>query len=177
MVANINPSEMVAVGSTVYFVAADAAHGEQLWKSDGTPGGTTMVTDINPTAGGLKPSVLTNVNGMIFFEATDNVHHEGLWRSDGTAAGTVIVKDIFPGGTRSTGYYGLRYDANTTNPANVNGTLFFATNDGTHGTELWKSDGTAAGTAIVKDIFPGSTSAKPITNTSPTAPIPPTSPT
>ena len=38
---------------------------------------------------------------------------------------------------------------------NVNGTLFFDANDGTHGDELWKSDGTAAGTVMVKDINPG----------------------
>ena len=39
---------------------------------------------------------------------------------------------------------------------NVNGTLFFPANDGTNGDELWKSDGTAAGTVMVKDIYPGS---------------------
>ena len=38
----------------------------------------------------------------------------------------------------------------------VNGTLFFAADDGVHGRELWKSDGTAAGTVLVKDINPGS---------------------
>ena len=35
---------------------------------------------------------------------------------------------------------------------NVNGTLFFLANDGVNGTELWKSDGTEAGTDFVKDI-------------------------
>ena len=39
------------------------------------------------------------------------------------------------------------------NLTNVNGTLlFFVPNDGTHGYELWKSDGTSAGTVLVKDI-------------------------
>ena len=35
-------------------------------------------------------------------------------------------------------------------------TLFFAASDGASGAELWKSDGTAAGTVLVKDIHPGS---------------------
>ncbi len=42
-----------------------------------------------------------------------------------------------------------------TNLTNVNGTLFFSGNDGIHGTELWKSNGAAAGTALVSDILPG----------------------
>jgi ELWxxDGT repeat protein len=39
---------------------------------------------------------------------------------------------------------------------NVNETLFFEANDGASGRELWKSDGTEAGTVRVKDILPGS---------------------
>ena len=45
--------------------------------------------------------------------------------------------------------------------ANVNGILFFDADDGVNGRELWKSDGTAAGTQLVKDIFPGSASSTP----------------
>ena len=37
----------------------------------------------------------------------------------------------------------------------MNGTLFFTANDGVSGNELWKSDGTAAGTVLVKDIYAG----------------------
>ena len=41
------------------------------------------------------------------------------------------------------------------NFANINGTLFFSGSDGQSGNELWKTDGTAAGTQLVKDIIPG----------------------
>src|SRR3954451_15899264 len=43
----------------------------------------------------------------------------------------------------------------SSNPVNFTGVdniVFFTVNDGINGTELWKSDGTAAGTALVKDI-------------------------
>ena len=52
-----------------------------------------------------------------------------------------MVKDIVPGSGGSA----------LENLTNVNGTLYFAADDGTHGSELWKSDGTAAGTVMVKD--------------------------
>jgi ELWxxDGT repeat protein len=71
-------------------------------------------------------------------------------------AGTQLVRDFSPGlGYPTPG--GL---------TNVNGTLFFSANDGTNGSELWRSDGTAGGTVQVKDIVGGSTGSYPsqITN-------------
>jgi ELWxxDGT repeat protein len=149
-----NPTDIVAVGTTTYFAANDGIHGIQLWKSDGTVAGTAMVKDINPH-GDSNPSKLTNVNGELFFSANDGTDGTELWKSDGTLAGTVMVKDIFPG------YYSNSNGTfpNSSDPGyltNVNGTLFFTANDGVHGDELWKSDGTAAGTVLVADISPGS---------------------
>jgi ELWxxDGT repeat protein len=47
----------------------------------------------------------------------------------------------------------------------MNGTIFFPANDGINGTELWKSDGTAAGTILVKNIRSGSGSSNPFSFT------------
>src|SRR5947209_2098029 len=64
----------------------------------------------------------------------------------GHAAGpAMLVKDVNPGP-------GSSYP---TEPTNVNGTLFFTADDGTHGAQLWRSNGTTAGTMLVKSIFPG----------------------
>lgn len=73
---------------------------------------------------------------------------------DRTLLSVFLVKDIAPGSDSST----------PSSLTNVNGTLFFAAIDGAHGstgTELWASDGTTAGTRLVKDIYPGPLSSNP----------------
>ncbi len=139
--------QAVNVNGTLFFTGNDGVHGWELWKSNGTAAGTVLVKDI---VGGSTPLHLTNVNGTLFFTAHTAVHGYELWKSDGTAAGTVLVKDIMPGS--GSGIGGSVFDDIL---VNVNGTLYFTANDGVHGVELWKSNGTAAGTVMVKDITPG----------------------
>ncbi len=141
-----DPSGLTNVGGTLFFVADDGVHGYELWRSDGTAQGTRLVPGTD--AGGA--SSLTNVGGTLFFVADDGTHGDELWRSDGTAGGTTIVRDIRPGTASSS-------PAELTNVA---GTLFFSAIDDSHGSaatggELWSSDGTAAGTKLVRDIYPG----------------------
>jgi RNA polymerase sigma factor (sigma-70 family) len=137
------------VNGTLFFMGIDGAHGLELWKSDGTEQGTVLVKDINPGAFGSAPCYLTVVNGTLFFTADDVAHGRQLWKSDGTDAGTVMVKEINRG--RAGGFP----NASMGNLTAVGRTLFFAADDGVHGLELWKSDGTEEGTVMVKDINPG----------------------
>ncbi len=145
--ASSSPSNLVDVNGTLYFTATDGVNGVELWKSDGTSGGTVMVKDIYAGATSSNPVNLTNLNGTLFFAATDAANGLELWKSDGTSAGTVLVANIMAGATGSS----------ITSLTNVNNTLFFAANNGTTGLELWKSDGTGAGTVLVKDILAGTT--------------------
>lgn len=99
----------------------------------------------------LQPRSLANVGGTLFFAGRDTAHGWELWKSDGTTAGTVMVKGINEGDI-----YDPDYDSSVPRfLTNVGGTLFFTATDGIHGRELWKSDGTEAGTVMVKDIQPG----------------------
>src|SRR2546428_1971648 len=115
--------------------------------------GARLVKDIAPVltlAANSYPAQFVESGGVVFFTARDGANGTELWRTDGTAAGTVLVKDIWVG-------------PNSSDPGNlvdVNGTLFFAALEpgqasDPSGRELWKSDGTAAGTVRVKDINPG----------------------
>jgi ELWxxDGT repeat protein len=151
------PMELTNVNGTLFFGADDGAHGFELWKSDGSSAGTTLVKDINPSGSSITSPLtqgpfLTNVNGTLFLTADDGTHGFELWKSDGSAAGTVLVKDVWPG----------ERDSVPSFLTNVRGTLFFEAKDGRHGWELWKSDGTAAGTGLVSDI--GSDPSEEVTN-------------
>ncbi|MCI0412340.1 Ig-like domain-containing protein [bacterium] len=95
----------------------------------------------------IHPENLTAVDGRLFFTDGSSLSRPSLWKSDGSPEGTILVKDIFPS-TDGWRIYNLR---------NVDGTLFFMMitfNEVSNGRELWKSDGTTAGTVLVKSLEP-----------------------
>jgi ELWxxDGT repeat protein len=158
--ASAAPTSLVNMNGTLCFSANDGTHGAELWRGDGTAAGTILVKDIFPGGGWSLLNNLTNVNGTLLFSADDSIHGHELWNSDGTTAGTTFVKDIYPAGFVNNGIYYVN-SSDPRNLTNVSGWLFFSANDGIHGLELWKSDGTAAGTTLFKDIIPGSVSSSP----------------
>ena len=142
-----DPQSLTVVGSTLFFVATTNAAGQELWKSDGSAGGTVLVSDVRSGDAGSTPTNLVAFQDKLFFAADDGVNGRELWTSNGNSGGTVMVKNIFPNATGSTPD-GLRA---------VGSTLYFTADDGVDGRELWASDGTANGTALVRDIRPGAT--------------------
>ncbi|ANE51421.1 ELWxxDGT repeat protein [Flavisolibacter tropicus] len=148
-----NNNYIEVIGNTAFFIAGDFNTGYELWKSDGTVAGTKMVKDINPGFGGSDPYSFYVYKNTLYFGAYDGTgidFHRSLWKSDGTEKGTVKLKAIEPT------YYQSYFN---TEPQHVfqesGGTLYFtATEYNTYGNELWKTNGTDAGTKLVKDINP-----------------------
>lgn len=203
-----NPRFMTRFGNNIFFQATSGsgANGNELYKTDGTPAGTSLVKDINPGTANSNPRNFTEQGGFLYFGANEPVAGNELWRTDGTTAGTVLVKDIVSGtggsspgssgtipdmisngsmlffaglnqnpgeetgwelygSTGAIGNGGLIKDINTSSfaensaPSNfaypgTGNTVYFTAYDA-NGSELWKSDGTAAGTVMVKEITTG----------------------
>ena len=138
------PGEPVKFSGKAYFSATDGTSGNELWRSDGTGAGTTLVKDINPGGGGSSPSSLTPAGAKLFFVAGDGAHGGELWQTDGTGPGTSLVKDIWPGA--SSGCCGTM--------TSLGSIVVFFANDGVNGNQLWKSDGTGPGTTLVSTVKP-----------------------
>lgn len=151
----------------------------ELWRSDGTVAGTSLFHSF--------PHGVTSIFGTpnaLYFSGDDSDAVSEFWKSDGTPAGTALFKKPFSTGpiTRLAGanFYlagGLwRFDDTpesvrllwSASPATVfaplvttRGLFFFAASTSAAGKELWRSDGSADGTHIVKDIASGTASSDP----------------
>src|ERR1700749_167067 len=68
-----------------------------------------------------------------------------------------LIKDIFPGSEG--GFVEMQYNQNST--VAFNNILIFSARDMPDNYELWKSDGTAAGTVKIKEIIPGNSGSYP----------------
>jgi ELWxxDGT repeat protein len=146
-------------GPWTYFFARDAASRTGLYRTDGTAAGTSAVADLTVASADFPPSDPVAYQGNLYFFAA-TATGRGLFRSDGTAAGTLRVQE-----------FALESKPDIPNallphfPTVFAGRLFFAAaagdagDAGSHGRELWSSDGTAAGTLLVREVSPGPASA------------------
>ncbi len=135
----------------LYFVSKTFNEGvlrhNQLWKTNGTSGGTYKVAQLSgesaiPEYFHLNTTTIPpkNVKNIFFFPVGTNTSATELWRSDGTSAGTFPVKT----GISSPREFGM-----------VDGICYFIADDGIHGHEVWRSDGTVNGTYMIEDLNPG----------------------
>ncbi len=142
-----SPSQFVEFNGLLYFVAdsPSSAFRNAVFMSNGTDSGTTQVAGVGGITSTVGASELTVSGSRLFFYFNQNGSDRVLGVSDGTPAGTTTL--AVGGSVPATQIRFL---------TDVNGVLYFACEGGSPnaGEELWKSDGTAAGTVRVLDINP-----------------------
>ncbi|MEE2886253.1 MAG: ELWxxDGT repeat protein [Planctomycetota bacterium] len=143
---------VVSSGGLVYFAADDGQSGVELYVTDGTAAGTSLVSDINPGASGSNPRRILSLGGTrVAFLADDGgpgASGPGLYVSERgkvlrKVASNFVSRSVR---TRESRVLGLRTHDDR---------VFFAADDGTAGSEPWCSDGTPAGTHRVFDLWSG----------------------
>ena len=125
-----SPQHLINFNGTLYF-SANSGSGQELWKSDGTESGTVLVKDINLGNGDSSPGEFCVIGNILYFKATHPRFGTELWKTDGTAEGTVLVYDLYED------FNAESNDANPSNLFNMNGTLYFAADNGFVGNELF----------------------------------------
>ncbi|WP_394992272.1 ELWxxDGT repeat protein [Emticicia sp.] len=125
----------------LYFSVRNSSYGMELWKTDGTVAGTTLLKSFEMGyEGGITG--LNSIGNNVFFYANDGAVW-GLYKTDGTPSGTILLKN---NSTTSGRFESVAW----------NSYLYFGFSTSDKGNELWKTDGTVAGTQMVKDIVEGS---------------------
>lgn len=146
MVKDIYPGEegsleychqMVEMNGILYFCASNPEHGEDVWRSDGTPDGTWLVKDLYPGEALDQPRELTPAGNTLYFLTFPSDSIPRLWATDGTTVGTHVVMEFSETDTMNIGV----------EMAALGNNLIFNVNDfEAKTTQLWRTDGTPAGT-------------------------------
>ncbi|WP_460219800.1 ELWxxDGT repeat protein [Psychroserpens sp. MEBiC05023] len=161
----------------IYFSAYNPTYGEELWRTDGTINGTVINQDVFNGSSSSDPRYLLESQGLLYFLAGNS---PSLWSTDGTnrtlikSFGSTFAVDMIE---KNGLIYISLIDTNnldsllwvsdgdiegTTNLAThksinditvTDNYTFFSTQEVLNGEiELWKTDGSIAGTQLVKDI-------------------------
>src|SRR5688572_7784356 len=136
-------NHLFRAGDYIYFTADDGSTGNELYRTDGTPGGSILLKDINRGPAGSAISSFAYAGGLVYFLAVDVDHGQELWCTDGTPAGTRIAFETIPGPARAS------IGAITAGGDRV---YFRLTTPGTNSQQLWTSDGTPGGTRQLTGI-------------------------
>lgn len=133
-------------GNTLFFKGYSAAEGNELWLCDGTTAGTKLVKDIKSGTGHSTPLAFCKIGNEVFFTAMAVGLERKLWKTDGTESGTVQVPVPEP-------FFILDNAVGL-----VNNKMIFYAHNTVDGYEPYVSDGTAAGTFMLKNIHPSGNS-------------------
>src|SRR5205814_8302141 len=82
----------------------------ELWRTDGSPGGTGLFIDLNPGTAESSLSLIAASSTQLFFRANDGSSGDVLWRTDGSLGGTWPLPAVDRKSTRlNSSHLGISY--------------------------------------------------------------------
>ncbi len=136
------PRGFTTFGPNFYFTANVSPPGEEFYRNDGSLGGATLVRDINPGAAASSPKNFTVANGKLFFSATNVDIGRELYVATGPTTSSLNYIDVLPV---------ANFGSNPLYLTAFDDKVYFTAGIG--GDQLWKSDGTIAGTDLITDFL------------------------
>ncbi len=184
------PKNFIEINNRLLFLADDGVHGTEIWQTDGTAVGTSLLMDIKLATADANIGRITTLHSDLFFRATSSPFGSSteFWKSGGDAASTAQFENLnaasvigktendfylftrtkmyksngqIGGSVLLKDFAGLASSFSLPNETSTvsNGKFFFwlGIYQGTlvTGMEPWVTDGTPAGTNLLKDIAPG----------------------
>lgn len=93
--SNSNANLWTKAGGTIYFTANDGVNGREIWKTNGSTSGTSLVKDVQPgNNSNFGPFALTEFNYQLYFLQNDGTNGIQVWKSNGTEEGTQMVTNV-----------------------------------------------------------------------------------
>src|SRR5262249_54304952 len=139
------PSDLTAANGALLFFMYGAQGGEELWKTDGTPAGTSLVAHIDGYAVGTMAVIGRSILFFVSARSPLDDQTSELWKSDGTPAGTGRVTTF----TRDDATFAPDHLVALDGAALFTTTVYVLSPRFTVRHTLWRSDGTAPGTSPV----------------------------
>ena len=153
-----NPQQLTVFNGLLYF-ETNGYNGQAIYRTDGTVAGTTQFLTGTTT----QPMQIFN-DELYFIHQGAGASGYELWKTDGT--NVTLVKDVNPQPFGQTsGFCNSQanpvYSTCFTEFQVIGDYMLFVADSGSTGRELWITDGTTAGTRLLKDINPGATGSDP----------------
>ena len=118
------------------------------------------MSELAPGHDWTSASPLGSANGWLYFTGYTDALGAELWRTDGSLANTQLVVDGVPGSE------GLLHWSFVARGVALGNRFVFYAEDAEAGLEPWSTDGSAAGTTRLKDIYSGPDWSNPLVPTS-----------
>ena len=146
LATNVSPTsctDRIVHNGTMYFRASTNSTGAELWKTDGTTAGTSMVKDIRTGTTSSTPSAFFVFNDEVHFEISVYPNGNEIWKTNGTSSGTV----------KATNSACWHYNCNFHSVIEYNGSFYGAGSWNNNGREVLMYN--SSGLSLLVDLSPG----------------------